>query len=72
MIERVTILPYKAKRRFSIYLEISKETNLWLMGNELDKYGDNKDHIHLIDKSAITKRVPVDMNLHYGEFEQIK
>jgi hypothetical protein len=72
MIERITVLPYQARRRFSMYLEISKETEDWLTGSELDKFGDRKDHVHLIDKSAITKRVPVSMDLHYGEFKPSK
>ena len=69
MIERVTILPYKARRRSSIYIEIRRETDEWISGMELTKDGDRTDKLHLIDKSAITKRMPVKMNLHYGILE---
>jgi len=67
-IERIRIAP-AGKSRITIYLEISKETNLWLTGNELDKTGDKMDRVHLIDKEAIVKRTPVEMNLHYGELQ---
>lgn len=67
-VERIRIAPI-GKAMLTIYLEISKETNLWLTGRELAKSGDGMDRVHLIDKSAIVKRTPVKMNLHYGEFE---
>ena len=67
-IERIRIAP-AGKSRITIYLQISKETDLWLTGSELDKTGDKMDRVHLIDKSAIVKRTPVTMNLHYGELQ---
>jgi len=67
-VERVRISP-AGKARFTIYLDIIRETDLWLTGRELDKTGDRTDKLHLIDKEAIVKRTPVTMNLHYGEFE---
>jgi len=67
-IERIRIAP-AGKSRITIYLQISKETDLWLTGSELDKTGDKMDRVHLIDKSAIVMRTPVTMNLHYGELQ---
>ena len=67
-IERIRIAP-AGKSRITIYLQISKETDLWLSGSELDKTGDKMDRVHLIDKAAIVMRTPVTMNLHYGELQ---
>ena len=68
MFERVSIKPVNGRRQ-TIYLEITKETDFFLVGTEFDKEGDKKDRKHIIDKSCITKRTSVTMNLHYGEFE---
>jgi hypothetical protein len=67
-IERIRIAPIGESQR-TIYLEISKETDLWITGRELDKTGDLIGRVHLIDKMAIHQRTPVEMNLHYGEFQ---
>ncbi len=54
----------------TILLQITKETDVWLAGWKADKYGDRTEHFHLIDKSAITNRTPMKMNLHYGWLEE--
>ena len=56
-------------RRRSIILDVIKETNLWVIGNELESDGDYKDVAHMIDKSSIVKSTPMKMNLHDGELE---
>jgi hypothetical protein len=67
-IERIRIAPI-GESKITIYLEISKEDEHWMSGRELDKAGDWTGRLHLIDKAAILKRTPVEMNLHYGEFQ---
>ena len=76
--EKVRITPLNGKR-LTIYLEITDETNLWLIGRELDRGGEwinvkgnGKKSVQVIDKSCIVKRTPVKLNLTYGEFEEIK
>ena len=71
MVEQVSIKPVNG-RKLTIYLEISKDNDQWLTGREVDKEGITKSHIHVINKSAITKRVPVTMNNKYGWFEATK
>ena len=67
-VERMRIAPVNGTRR-TLYIEIIKEIDGWLTGKELGKEGDWHGNIHIIDKSCIAKRTPVEMNLHYGEFE---
>lgn len=69
--ERVHVAPVNGPRR-TIYLDITKETDLWLVGRTLDKGGDWNGNIDVIDKSCITKRTPQEMNLFYARFEDAK
>ena len=68
MIEKVTIKPYD-KRRQTMFLDITKETALWLVGNRVDAEGCTMHQIHVIDQSAVCKRTPQIISLHYGCFE---
>ena len=54
-----------------MYIAIEKETDAWLTGKELDREGDWHGTIHIIDKSCLVKRTPVEMNIHYGVFEEV-
>ena len=71
--ERIRIAPVDVYgtplRRRTLYIEITKESDGWLTGQELDKEGNWDGVIQIIDTSCIVKRTPVEMNLHYGEFE---
>ena len=70
-VERIRLAPVNGPRR-TLYLEINKNTKLWLTGKELNKEGVWDGVFHVIDKSAIVKRTPVEMNLQYGIFEETK
>ena len=69
-VERIRIAPVNGPRR-TLYIEINKETDGWLTGKQLGREGDWGGNIHIIDKSCIVKRTPVEMNLYYGEFEVV-
>lgn len=66
--EHISIKDYNGKRS-TVLLRITNESDTWLSGWKALKDGDRTEHFHLIDKSAITKRVPMKMNNHYGELE---
>ena len=76
-VEKVTIAPM-GERRQTFYLEISNETADWVTGKQLKKDGqwaENKQGqniIQIIDRTAIVKRIPVEMNVRYGEYEEVK
>ena len=52
-----------------MFLDITKETELWLVGNRVDAEGCTMHQIHVIEQSAVCKRTPQIMSLHYGCFE---
>lgn len=56
-------------KRTSRLLEITSENSKWLVGEEVDKEGDKKDRLCLIDQTTIVRRISYKMNLHYGELE---
>lgn len=66
--ERISIRDYNGKRS-TILIRITSEFDAWVSGWKVLKDGDRTEYFHLIDKSAITKRVPMKMNNHYGELE---
>ena len=70
-IEQITVVDCTGKKSIVILTDI-KEKSEWITGKELGKDGDSKDCIHLIDRKAIRSRVPMVMNLHYGELERSK
>jgi len=57
-------------------LQITAESDVFLSGVEIDKYGDEivrpKADVtkHIISKDLIVKRVPMVMNLTYGWLEK--
>jgi hypothetical protein len=61
--------------RPSVLLEIASEGDKWLTGYEVNREGERiepkgaDERLHLIDKTTIARRVPMQMNLHYGELE---
>ena len=61
-----------AKNSFTLTLETISENEKWLHGWEVRRDGERKERQHLIDKTTIVKRVPLKMNLHYGELELIR
>ena len=66
--QRITIQATNTKKQ-TMWLETIKESDLMLFGWKVNKNGERSNQKHLIDKSAITKRIPATMNLHYGELE---
>ncbi len=66
--ERISTKDYTGKRR-TILLLVQAEGAIFLKGEQVDKHGERVDHIHYIDKGAITKRTPLTMNNTYGELE---
>lgn len=69
-VERIRVAPVNGPRR-TMYIAIEKETDAWLTGKELDREGDWHGTIQIIDKSCLVKRTPVEMNIHYGVFEEV-
>lgn len=80
-VERVTYRP-EGKRARTIYLENVRESALMgqptVTGREVMADGDHVftgptgeavERLHVIDASLIVRRVPVVMNLSYGEYE---
>jgi len=63
------------KRR--ILLQVTREDAEWLIGIEVTEQGEpvapNKhdERVRVIQKSAIRDRIPMGMNLHYGDLEPI-
>jgi hypothetical protein len=60
----------------SILLEVTRESDRFLTGYEVDRAGERiwregvfDERLHLIEKSVITRRTAMRMNLHYGELE---
>ena len=76
-VEKMTIAPI-GQRRQTFYLEITNETADWITGKQLKNDGQwamnkqGQNIIQMIDKAAIVKRTPVEMNLRYGEYEEVK
>ena len=66
--ERISIRDYSGKRS-TILVRITSESDKWLSGWKSLKDGDRTEEFHVIDKSAIMKRIPMKMNNHYGELE---
>jgi hypothetical protein len=62
----------------TVILKISGESNEFLSGIQVNKYGDEvrskgyDEHLHLIDKTTITRRTSMKMNNHYAELEEAK
>ena len=59
-------------------LQIISENEKFLIGIEVDKYGDEvsgkgyDERKHIIEKTEIKRATPMQMNLFYGELEEKK
>lgn len=59
-------------------LRVMGENDGMLWGIEVNREGDEviprgaDERLHLIDLLAITKRIPMTMNPHYGELEEVR
>lgn len=76
--ERITFIEKPKNSPQSIILEITKETDVFLCGIEIDREGDEirrgKVDVtrHLISKDMIAKRVELVMNNTFGMLERKK
>lgn len=52
-------------------LMVTLDSPTWIGGREIDRYGHATDRVHLIDKTAITKREPLVMDLKYGTLRRM-
>jgi len=66
-----------------VTLQLTEDSARWLKGWEVrrrdgerittvDKAGTEIDRMHWIDKTAITKRIPLRMNTTYGTLEPVR
>ena len=68
--ERITTVDYTGKRVTRIIMNPS-ESKMFITGKRVNSQGDWIEMIDVMDKTCITKRVPLRMNPHYGEFEVV-
>ena len=48
------------------------ESSRFLVGEEVDREGARTGRIHVIDVTTVTRRIPMQWNLHYGRLEVTK
>ena len=69
--EKVTSKGFEDASASTRIIRILMEDDRFLTGDVVNKEGDKLDKVWLIDKTTITKRVPMVMNNHYGELEPV-